>query len=132
MKNRIEAKNNIIKVFNERGSIQIKRINSWLGEIEKFFIEEKYRRNGIGSSLLKDAELKAKEMGYKKLSLLCREDNEVALYFYLANRYITEGWLKSHFEDGKDIVVMSKFIQKERRNHSIGHLIRHLNKNIKK
>ena len=116
MKNYIKAKNNKIKVSNKYGSIQIKRINSWLGEIEKFFVEEKYRGNGIGSSLLEDAELKAKEWDIKKLSLLCREDNEVALYFYLANRYITEGLLKSHFEDGKDIVVMSKFIQKERRN----------------
>ena len=83
--NMIVAEHNKIKVSNEHGSIEIKRINNWLGEIEKFYVEEKYRGNGIGTSLLQDAELKAKEWDIKKLSMLCRVDNRTALNLYLKN-----------------------------------------------
>ena len=108
--NEIVAKHDKIKVSNEHGSIEIKRINNWLGEIEKFFVEEKYRGNGIGKSLLQDAELKAKEWDIKKLSLLCRVDNRPALNLYLKEGYDIEGCLMSHFEDRVHIYVLSKFM----------------------
>lgn len=108
--NEIVAKHDKIEVLNEHGSVEIKRINNWLGEIEKFFVEEKYRENGIGKSLLQDAELKAKEWDIKKLSLLCRVDNRPALSLYLKEGYDIEGCLMSHFEDRVHIYVLSKIM----------------------
>lgn len=108
--NEIIAKHDKIKVSNEHGSIEIKRINNWLGEIEKFFVEEKYRGNGIGKSLLQDAELKTREWNIKKLSLLCRVDNRPALNLYLKEGFDIEGCLMSHFEDRVHIYVLSKFM----------------------
>ena len=108
--NTIVAEHNKIKVSNKHGSIEIKRINNWLAEIEKFFVEEKYRGNGIGTSLLQDAELKAKEWDIKKLSMLCRVDNRTALNLYLKSGYDIEGCLMSHFEDRVHIYVLSKFM----------------------
>ena len=110
--NDIVAKHNKIKVSNEHGSIEIKKMNSWLGEIEKFFVEEKYRGNGIGKSILQDAELKAKEWDIKKLSLLCRVDNRPALNLYLKKDYMIEGLLKNHFENKIHMYILSKYIGK--------------------
>ena len=108
--NEIVAKHDKIKVSNEHGSIEIKRITNWLGEIEKFFVKEKHRGNGIGTSLLRDAESKAKEWDIRKLSLLCRTDNVIASQFYSKEKYLIEGVLLNHFEAGKHIYIMSKFI----------------------
>ena len=113
MKNYIEVSSNTIKIETEYASITIKNKTDWLGEIEKFFVDEKHRRNGIGSKLLQDAESEARKWDIRKLSLICMTDNVSALKLYLKENYKIEGLLRNHFEKGTDVYILSKYIGKK-------------------
>lgn len=110
MKNIIDVNQNVIKITNEYGTIEIKNKTVWLAEIEKLFVDEKHRRNGIGRKLLRDAEIEARKWDIGKLCLMCKTSNVLALKLYLKENYRIEGLLKSHFQKDEDFYVMSKII----------------------
>lgn len=50
--------------------------------IDELGVSEKYRKNGIGKELMKEAENLAKQLGCKTITLNCWSFNETALKFY--------------------------------------------------
>ena len=112
MKNVIDVNRNVIRIANEYGTIEIKNKTAWLAEIEKLFVDEKHRRNGVGRKLLRDAEIEARKWDIGKLSLMCKTNNVSALNLYLKENYRIEGLLKSHFENGIDMYILSKYVEK--------------------
>jgi diamine N-acetyltransferase len=52
------------------------------GLIEDFYIDEKYRKLGLGQSLVKKVEEFCKKKNYKRIQLLCRPNNINAINFY--------------------------------------------------
>ena len=55
--------------------------------IQAISIDEKYRGQHVGSQMLKFAEVKAFEMGFKKVSLFVEVDNERAVSVYKKNGF---------------------------------------------
>ena len=95
---------------HQSSSIELKIINKWVCEIEHLRVPFEKRKNGIGTLLLRELEKEANQRKLKKLSLLCRVDNEPALNLYWKENYKIEGILKNHFENGIDIYILSKFV----------------------
>ena len=52
------------------------------GLIEDFYIDENYRKLGLGQSLVKKVEEFCKKKNYKRIQLLCRSNNIIAIKFY--------------------------------------------------
>lgn len=76
----------------------------WL-QIDTIWINENYRRQGIGGYLLKSAEEKAKTQGIKRAKL-CTFDFQ-ALSFYQKNNYTIYGELKD-FPEGHTLYYLKK------------------------
>jgi GNAT superfamily N-acetyltransferase len=53
-----------------------------IAELENMFIEEPYRRQGIGKQLIAEAKKLAKEKGAKRLKVGAVAQNEKAISFY--------------------------------------------------
>lgn len=53
-----------------------------VGLIEDVYVDEKYRKKSLGLSLIKEVESFCKTNNYKRLQLLCRNDNIRAIKFY--------------------------------------------------
>ena len=94
----------------EKGTVELIKINEWLGEIEHLQVPFHNRRKGIGRLLIQQLEADARKLGLHKLSLLCKTDNKSALNLYIKEDYQIEGLLRNHFENGIDFYVMSKNI----------------------
>ncbi len=60
------------------------------GWIYSMAVAPKYRKQGLGSSMLAFAEQKLAEIGCMKINLQIMEGNEAVENFYLANGYHTE------------------------------------------
>lgn len=52
------------------------------GLIEDFYIDEKYRKLGLGQALVENIEEFCKVKDYKRIQLLCRSNNANAIKFY--------------------------------------------------
>ena len=57
------------------------------GELTELFVEEPYRRQGVGKELLRLAEKIAKEKGVKELLILTDASNQAAQTFYNSMDY---------------------------------------------
>jgi ribosomal protein S18 acetylase RimI-like enzyme len=53
-----------------------------LALIEDVYIDENYRKKGLGLILMKEVEEFCKRNSYKRIQLLCRANNEIAINFY--------------------------------------------------
>ena len=53
-----------------------------LGLIEDVYVDEEYRKKRLGLSLMKEVERFCKIKNYKRLQLLCKNDNIRAIKFY--------------------------------------------------
>jgi ribosomal-protein-alanine N-acetyltransferase len=73
-------------------------------------VDEKYRHNGIGSSLLEEFFSIAKKKGIKKVSLEVRVDNREAIKFYMGKGFAIKGFLPSFYLDGSDGFLMEKIL----------------------
>ena len=97
------------------GFLRLKIINNWLLELEKFNVNQIYRRKGIGSKLLETAINKATDLKYGKISLLCREDNLAARSLYEKFGFIEEAFLEHHFDEFENMYVISKFLKERKK-----------------
>lgn len=63
--------------------------------IEDIFIDEKYRRNGIGERFFSQARQTAKEKGCARLEWKCLDWNHSARCFYnkIGGKYSSDSWL---------------------------------------
>lgn len=59
--------------------------NSWF--LDSIFVDEQFRGEGIGSNLIELTKQKAREQGYKQLSLMVMADNIVARKTYEKNNF---------------------------------------------
>lgn len=57
------------------------------GELTELFVEQQYRRLGVGQEMLRLAEKIAKEKGVKELFVLTDVTNQVAQSFYISTGY---------------------------------------------
>lgn len=55
--------------------------------LEDFFIEETYRKMGLGSKLLSHVENYCKRKGIKRIQLLCKVENIPAIKLYEGSAY---------------------------------------------
>ena len=79
-----------VSMLNKSGMVQMKT-----AYVDELVVDEPYRRQGIGTALLVEAEKRAKKLGAKRLDLMVWSFNEAALKVYVAygmtpQRYIYE------------------------------------------
>lgn len=60
-------------------------------EISSLYVEPEFLRQGIGSSLLRNAETYARTCGENIIKIWCMEKNEIGLDFYYRHGYIFDG-----------------------------------------
>ena len=58
------------------------------GRIQRMSVKKKYRRQGVANRMIKELELLAKEMGYKKIVLETNNNWISAIKFYRKNGYV--------------------------------------------
>lgn len=63
-------------------------LNTKKSYISLLFVEREYSKNGIASQLVKLFEKKAKEMGMSYLEVKAIKNNDVAVNFYLKNKFL--------------------------------------------
>jgi len=63
-------------------------LNTKKSYISLLFVEREYSKNGIASQLVKFFEKKAKEMGMSYLEVKAIKNNDVAVNFYLKNKFL--------------------------------------------
>jgi ribosomal protein S18 acetylase RimI-like enzyme len=77
----------------------------WLGW---FIVRKKFRRNRIGTKLLRKVERDLKAMRKRKLFVSTEDNNKEAKNFYTANGFRTEGVVRDYYWNGEDQLIMSK------------------------
>jgi ribosomal protein S18 acetylase RimI-like enzyme len=75
-----------------------------------FGVKRKFRRNGIGTKLLRKVErdLKAMKDINRKLFVSTEDGNKEAKGFYTEKDFRTEGVIRDYYGDGEDQLIMSK------------------------
>ena len=71
-------------------------------EIEYIVVDDKYKRLGIGSKLLKYIETE----GIKNITLEVRENNDVAINFYKKNGYEIVATRKNYYKEENGYLMM--------------------------
>ena len=71
-------------------------------------VDEKYRRKGYGTLLLKEMEKFARNKGMKIITLDTSPDKIEALIFYLRNGFRICGYRDKFEENGRPIIYLSK------------------------
>ncbi len=79
---------------------------SGVAEIRDLVVRKEYRGKGYGKKMLADLINLAKKRKIRKLFALAKTEN-----LFKSAGFEKEGALKSHFADGEDLSVMSKFLQ---------------------
>jgi ribosomal protein S18 acetylase RimI-like enzyme len=77
----------------------------WLGW---FIVRKKFRRNRIGTKLLRKVERDLKAMRKRKLFVSTEDNNKEAKSFYTANGFRTERVVTDYYWNGEDQLIMSK------------------------
>jgi ribosomal-protein-alanine N-acetyltransferase len=78
------------------------------GHVITIDVPRKWRRHGIGKSLMGVAESWARRSGLDRLSLETGEDNRTAHKFYEALGYQIAGRIENYYSDGSAAWVMMK------------------------
>jgi len=81
-----------------------------VGHLMNLAVDVKYRRIGVGSSLLERVEDHFRRRGAESVWLEVREGNESAMEFYRVNGYERGGYEEGYYSDGDDAVKMYKGI----------------------
>jgi len=103
-----------LNIDNNKNHVVFRKLNNWLGTIEKLYVDKDKRRKGIATKFLRTIECFAIADGIGKLSLLCRSDNDAAVALYLKNGFFIEATLKRHYSSDTNHYVLSKFIGVEK------------------
>ncbi|WP_456483056.1 ribosomal protein S18-alanine N-acetyltransferase [Methanopyrus kandleri] len=94
-------------------------LRPWLGEghIVSIAVHPNYRRTGIGTILMREAERKIAEAGYETVRLEVRESNFPARRFYERLGYREERREHGYYSDGETAVIMVKKLKPSIRRH---------------
>ena len=80
------------------------------GQIIYFSVDEKFRRNGFGTYLMKHIEKQCEELKLKKLLLEVSENNFAAVNFYSRFDFFTVGMRKNYYKDSSNALLKEKKI----------------------
>ena len=80
----IDDKDNVI------GTISLRKIDNFVGEVKNFYVEKEYRGTGISQDLLDTLTNFAKERGYEILELDSYKEFSRALNFYKKNNFFVK------------------------------------------
>lgn len=79
-------------------------------------VKKESRRKGIGTLLLLEVEKKAREIGFKSITLEVRANNRVAQNFYKKREYKMIGIQRGYYPpNGEDALLYEKILYKENR-----------------
>jgi ribosomal-protein-alanine N-acetyltransferase len=81
-----------------------------LGYIITIDVLDEFRRQGVGSALLGEAERRLAAHGVKELGLETATDNETAIAFWQKHGYRTRGVWKGYYPGGRDAFNMTKIL----------------------
>ena len=77
-------------------------------QINYFVVNQKFRKKGFGSHLMRFLIKKCEELSLKKLLLEVSQSNVTAERFYTHFDFITVGIRKNYYKDGSDAVLKEK------------------------
>jgi ribosomal-protein-alanine N-acetyltransferase len=80
------------------------------GYIITIDVLERFRRRGVGTALLAEAERRLAAQGVKEIGLETATDNESAVAFWQRHDYRTRGVWKGYYPGGRDAFAMTKNI----------------------
>jgi ribosomal-protein-alanine N-acetyltransferase len=80
------------------------------GYIITIDVLEEFRRRGVGTALLAEAERRLAIHGVKKIGLETATDNESAIAFWQRHGYRTRGVWNGYYPGGRDAFTMTKRI----------------------
>ena len=78
------------------------------GRIFSLAVKEKYRRLGIGRSLLEKIMSVLEEKGVKRIRLEVKEDNIIAQTLYERMGFVKKMIIPAYYKDGSDAILMMK------------------------
>jgi len=76
--------------------------------ISNIAVKSKYRKSGIGTTLLKEMMHKAEKAGIHSLTLEVRESNKAALNLYQKAGFLAEGKRDKYYENTEAAILMWK------------------------
>ena len=90
----VKDENLVFRITDDEGNIIagcIVEITSWkFAFLDILWVEEKYRRKGLGSALVREAEKAARERGCYKVFLETGSNRESTLNFYRNNGFVID------------------------------------------
>jgi ribosomal protein S18 acetylase RimI-like enzyme len=99
-----------LKIFSMETQTSCGYLSYWISGkqalLDSFFLEQSYRRRGIGEHMLKQLESKLKQSGFISISLTVLKENEAAVNLYRKLGYQIQSLGK---EEGK-VYLMEKTI----------------------
>ena len=81
------------------------------GYIITIDVLEQFRRQGVGSALLAEAERRLASHGVEQIGLETATDNETAIAFWQRHGYRTRGVWKGYYPGGRDAFAMTKALR---------------------
>ncbi|MGZ4856940.1 MAG: ribosomal protein S18-alanine N-acetyltransferase [Methanobacteriaceae archaeon] len=82
------------------------------GHIISIAVDQKFRRQGIGTQLVKTTLEIFKKYNIRNIQLEVRVENKKAREFYQELDFVEKNFTPHYYEDGEDAVVMEKIIEK--------------------
>jgi ribosomal-protein-alanine N-acetyltransferase len=79
-----------------------------VGHIVTIDVLERYRRRGLGTRLLGEAERRMVAAGVRTVELETATSNHAAIAFWTKHGYRTRGVLRGYYSDGQDAYWMHK------------------------
>ena len=79
-------------------------------QINYFVVEQKYRKKGFGSFLMKYLIKKCKKLNLKKILLEVSQGNVSAERFYSSFDFSTVGIRKNYYKDGSNALLKEKIL----------------------
>jgi ribosomal protein S18 acetylase RimI-like enzyme len=89
----------------------ILEITGWfshIAHISWIAVRYKCRRQGYGTTLIKEAEHYSKQNSIVRVEVETNPDNKIAVPFYVKNGYQARGVLKHWGKDGGDCLILAK------------------------
>ena len=82
------------------------------GHILTIDVLERFRRAGVGTSLLRRAEVEIEKRGAREIWLETAVDNDAAIAFWKNRGYVARGRLSHYYPNGVDAFAMSRILAK--------------------
>ena len=79
-------------------------------QINYFVVDQKFRKRGFGSHLMKYLINRCEKLNLKKLLLEVSQSNTIAERFYSRFEFFTVGIRKNYYKDGSDAILKEKKI----------------------